>query len=151
MGLFAANPSFISSSYWTDGIGTTAALACIRKMREQNVQASVWKLGEDLKTGLEKLSVTHPAIKLKVGGMPCSPSLTFDLGPSSAPAKTLMIRKMLSRGYLMSSQLDVMQAHTTNKVDAMLGHLGEVLSELVKLAATNTLMSKAFREISVII
>src|SRR5262249_18639084 len=34
----AANPSFISSSYWTDGVGPAASLACIRKMRDRGVQ-----------------------------------------------------------------------------------------------------------------
>ena len=139
----AANPSFISSSYWTDGVGTTAALACIRKMRAQNSQSMVWQVGEHLQSQLTALAGKHSSLHLKVGGMPCSPSLTFDLGPSSTPAKTLMIRKMLARGYLMSNQFYVMQAHTRAVVDGMITHLDEVMGELTLLKNAERLITEA--------
>ncbi len=123
----AANRSFISSSYWTDGVGPAAALAAIRKIRADHVQADVWKLGVVLQTGLQQLSSAYPCLNLRVGGMPAAPSLTFDLGRESAAARALMIRKMLSRGYLMSGQLYVMQAHDALRVDAMLSELNDVL------------------------
>lgn len=139
----AANPSFISSSYWTDGVGPAAALACIRKMRSQNVQAQVWKLGEQFKQGLERIAAGHPGARLKVGSMPCSPSLAFDLGPRTAAAKALMIRQMLSRGYLMSGQLYVMQAHDLAKVETMLVHFDTVLGEIEGLIASGKLETVA--------
>jgi glutamate-1-semialdehyde 2,1-aminomutase len=144
----AANPSFISSSYWTEGVGTTASLACIRKMREQKSQEYVWKLGEHLQGRLNELAAKHPSVRLKVGGMPCAPSLAFDLGASAAAAKTLMIRKMLPRGFLMSSQLYVMQAHTRAKVDAMLPHLDEVLEELDVLQDSQKLAAEAGAQVT---
>src|SRR5690606_6651227 len=33
-----AEDSFISSSYWTDGVGTAAALAVLKKMQRLNIQ-----------------------------------------------------------------------------------------------------------------
>ena len=47
----AANASFISSSYWTDGVGPAAALACSRKMERCGVQPRVAALGETLAKG----------------------------------------------------------------------------------------------------
>ena len=120
----ASNNSFISSSYWTDGVGTAASLACIGKMRREGVQKHVWSLGEQLQAGLREVASMHPGLGLKVGSMPCAPSLVF----ANPAAKPLMIRHMLQRGYLMSSQLYVTWCHDDEKVASMLAALDESLT-----------------------
>ncbi len=120
----ASNNSFISSSYWTDGVGTAASLACIGKMKREGVQKHVWSLGERLQAGLREVASRHPALSLKVGGMPCAPSLVF----ANPAAKPLMIRHMLQRGYLMSSQLYVTWCHDDENVASMLAALDEALA-----------------------
>ncbi len=120
----AANNSFISSSYWTDGVGTAASLACIHKMQREGVQQQVWQLGERLQSGLREVAARHPSLQLKVGGMSCAPSLAF----ANPAAKQHMIRHMLQRGYMMSSQLYVTWSHTEAMVAAMLAALDESLA-----------------------
>ncbi len=120
----ASNNSFISSSYWTDGVGTAASLACIGKMRREGVQKHVWSLGERLQAGLREVASMHPGLGLKVGSMPCAPSLVF----ANPAAKPLMIRHMLQRGYLISSQLYVTWCHNGEKVASMLAALDEALA-----------------------
>ena len=124
----AANNSFISSSYWTDGVGTAASLACIGKMRREGVQKHVWNLGERLQAGLREVASRHPALGLKVGSMPCAPSLVF----ANPAAKPLMIRHMLQRGFLMSSQLYVTWCHDDEKVASMLAALDDALADVGK-------------------
>ncbi|MES2599123.1 MAG: aminotransferase class III-fold pyridoxal phosphate-dependent enzyme [Verrucomicrobiota bacterium] len=119
----AANDSFISSSYWTDGVGSAAALACIGKMQREGVQAHVWELGGTMQAGLREVAARHESLQVKAGGMPCAPSLAFGLGGDAAAAKALMIRHMLERGFLMSSQLYVTWSHTQVMVDDMLSAL----------------------------
>lgn len=120
----ASNNSFISSSYWTDGVGTAASLACIGKMKREGVQKHVWSLGERLQAGLREVALRHPALGLKIGGMPCAPSLVF----ANPAAKPLMIRHMLQRGYLMSSQLYATWCHDDEKIAGMLAALDESLA-----------------------
>jgi glutamate-1-semialdehyde 2,1-aminomutase len=120
----ASNNSFISSSYWTDGVGTAASLACIGKMQREGVQKHVWELGGRLQTGLREVAARHPTLELKIGGMPCAPSLAF----TNPAAKPLMIRHMLQRGYLMSSQLYVTWSHTDELIGSMLSALDESLA-----------------------
>jgi glutamate-1-semialdehyde 2,1-aminomutase len=139
----SANESFISSSYWTDGIGPAAALACIRKMQRCEVQAHVWRLGECLQDGLRKIAESFASLNLKVGGQPCSPSLAFSIGEQSAAAKALFIRKMLARGFLTSTQLYVMFPHDDEMIDALLHHVGAVVEELATLHATGELKKEA--------
>lgn len=124
----AANDSFISSSYWTDGVGTAAAMACIQKMQREGVQQHVWDLGGKMQAGLHEVAKRHDNLQVRVGGMPCAPSLAFQLGADSSAAKALMIRHMLQRGILMSSQLYVTWSHTQTMVDDMLSALDESLA-----------------------
>lgn len=124
----AANASFISSSYWTDGVGTAASFACIGKMQRAGVQQHVWSLGEKLQSGLRDVVARHPALQMKIGSMPCAPSIVFGLGEESGAAKALMIRHMLERGFLISSQLYVMWPHNEEMIASMLSALDESLA-----------------------
>lgn len=124
----AANGSFISSSYWTDGVGPAAALACIRKMKREQVQERVWTLGERLQCGLRELAKRHMALELKVTGMPCAPALGFGNGG----AKTLFIREMLRRGFMMSGQLYVTWAHDESMIDSMLHAADDALGHVAR-------------------
>jgi glutamate-1-semialdehyde 2,1-aminomutase len=141
----AANTSFISSSYWTDGIGPAAALACIRKMLRTGTQSYVESLGGHLHTALSGLRARHPSLQLTISNRPCAPSLTFALGEASPAAKALMIRKMLARGFLMSSQLYVMHVHDEALVASMIEALDEVLEELSALHDSGRLITEAGR------
>ncbi|MBI5773856.1 MAG: aminotransferase class III-fold pyridoxal phosphate-dependent enzyme [Verrucomicrobia bacterium] len=139
----AANSSFISSSYWTDGIGPAAAIACVKKMRRTGAQTHVSQLGERLQRGLQQLAAAHAAMKLKIGGQPSAPSLAFDLGDLAAAAKVLYIRKMLARGFMASGQFYVMFVHDEALVKAFLDTLSEVLTELTALHNAGRLQSEA--------
>lgn len=139
----AANSSFISSSYWTDGMGTSAALACLQKIEREDVSALIWERGSDFQKQLREVAASHPACQLTVGGMPPSPSLIFGLGADSAAAKVLMIRGLTRRGFLGSSQLYLMQAHTAEHIACFMEALNEVLSELERVIAQGNLSATA--------
>jgi glutamate-1-semialdehyde 2,1-aminomutase len=126
----ASEASFISSSYWTDGIGPAAALACIEKMERIDTQKYVWSLGETLQEGLGDLAERHPSLKINVGSQPAAPWITFDLGSDSTAAKTLMVRGMLRRGFMSSGVLYVMGTHNLAQVKSFLIALDETLEEL---------------------
>lgn len=143
----AANESFISSSYWTDGLGPAAALACISKMQSLQIQPQIWAKGELLQSALRALSQKHPTLNLAVGGQPCAPSLTFGLGENAPSAKALMIRGMLNRGFLFSSQLYVMHPHTEADIQSMLSALDETLTDLATLQSRDSLRETAGPEV----
>ena len=129
----AGEGSFISSSYWTDGVGPAAALACIRKMRRCSAQAHVWRLGGRLQAGLRKIGEAAGDLNLTIGGQPCAPTLVFQLGDQGGAAKALLVRKMLARGFMVSSALYVMFPHDEEMIDSLLLHLEEVVGELAVL------------------
>jgi glutamate-1-semialdehyde 2,1-aminomutase len=67
---------------------------------------------------------------LTIGGMPPTPTLTFDLGSKSSLAKSICIRKMCERGFLISSVFFLMLAHEPRDEASVLENLDSVLSQL---------------------
>ena len=139
----AANASFISSSYWTDGVGPAAALACIGKMQRLGTQAHVWSLGQCLQGGLCDIATRHPRLKITIGGQPAAPSLTFAPGADSGAARTLYIRQMVARGFLVSGQYYVMGTHDESQFQSLLSALDEVFTALDSLQANGQLQAIA--------
>ena len=92
---------------------------------------------------MRQVAAKHPSLRLKVAGMPCAPSLAFDLGADSQAAKTLYVRKLVQRGILASGQYYVMWPHTVEMVDTLLGALGEVCGELAALQSAGRLQAEA--------
>ncbi len=126
----AADDSFISSSYWTDGIGPAAAWATLEKLEKHRVTEVVRQRGSDFKTALSEVAAKYPLCNLTVGGMPSTPSLTFGLGALSLPTKTYYIRKMLDEGFLASTYFYLMYAHEKVHFDKFLQSFDNVLGQL---------------------
>ena len=62
--------SFISSTYWTEGVGPTAALATLKKMEETRIWEHAEKIGSKLIDIWNTLAQKHN-VPIKAGGMPC--------------------------------------------------------------------------------
>mgnify|MGYP003703890619 CR=1 FL=1 len=75
----------------------------------------------------------------KIAGQPPAPAIVF----ADPAAKALMIRCMLTRGFMVSSQLYVMFVHDEATIDALLAHLAEVFAELSVLSTSGRLREEA--------
>lgn len=135
-----ADDSFISSSYWTDGIGPAAALATIRKAKAAQVFEKVWQAGEKFKQQLHQLAINYPACRITIGGVAASPTLTFQLDEASVAARTFYVRAMCELGFLVSSTYYLMYAHQTHHIEQLLQALEAVFSELEKAIKSGTLL-----------
>ncbi len=122
--------SFISSSYWTDGIGTAAANAALDKMLRLNIYEEVWNKGLRFMSALQNLISQFPQCRLELSGMPSSPTLSFGLSEQTPVAKAVFIRKMVDRGFLVSSTFYLMYAHEDRHIEDLMRALQEVLSEM---------------------
>ncbi len=139
----AADGSFISSSYWTDGMGPAAALAVLEKVQELGVHELVWERGRSLQAALRALAARHPLCQLAVGGMPATPTMTFNLGADAPLAQALYVRKMRERGFLVASYHYIMLAHDDGKIAALLAAAEEVMGEIAGIIAAGTLVDSA--------
>lgn len=132
----AAQVSFISSTFWTEGVGPAAALACVRKMMANDVPAHLNEIGSLAMDGWNRLRGKH-GIPVKVGGRPEMAILAFD-HPESAAITTLMTAEMLKRGYLVGAAFNGTFAHEKRHMDAYLESLDEVFAIIADAMATNT-------------
>jgi glutamate-1-semialdehyde 2,1-aminomutase len=125
--------SFISSSYWTDGLGTAAALAVLDKAEKLAVQKQVWEKGVYFQNELKVIAGKYPSCKMEIAGMPSSPSITFHLEDLALKIKTIYIQKMVERGFLVSTYFYLMLTHTPDHLSAVLKAINEVLREISSL------------------
>lgn len=125
----AAQQSFISSTYWTEGIGPAAALATLAKLRDTNAVAHIEQAGTLTREGWRTLGEKH-SLTLKVGGLPALCTLAFDHGDDSLALMTLFTQEMLARGFLANSPFYPTFAHTPEIVARYLESVDAVFAWL---------------------
>ncbi len=138
----AAQTTFISSTYWTERIGPTAALATIKKMRLKNIPAHLKKIGAMIGNGWKKLAAKH-ALKINILGPEALITFSFDYGRDSQAIRTLFTQEMLKRGFLASSSVYVSYAHKEVHVKKYLSAIDEVfglISRAIKDHQVNSLL-----------
>jgi len=126
----AAQTSFISSTYWTEAVGPTAALATIRKLREVNIAAHTSHIGGLMKSGWQLLG-QRLGIPVKVSGHPALLHLSFD-HPQAAALGTLLTARMLDRGFLTGGGFYPSFAHKEHHIAAYLDALEPIFTELAE-------------------
>lgn len=129
----AAQESFISSTYWTEGVGPAAALATIRKMQQIDVPRHVAAMGRRWREGLDAAARRH-RVPLVFAGHPAITTLRFD-HPDAAALATLFTVRMLDRGILAGSGFYASLAHTEEHVDRYLAAADEIFPEVAEAAA----------------
>lgn len=126
----AAQESFISSSYWTEGVGPVASIVTINKMQKKNVPAHLCKIGNLISKGWKKLAGIHD-LKINVVGIPPLTTFTFDHKESQALC-TLFTQEMLSHGFLASKSVYVSYSHTKEHVAKYLENVDEIFGAIKK-------------------
>jgi glutamate-1-semialdehyde 2,1-aminomutase len=115
----AASRAFISSTYWTERIGPTAALATIRKLRDCNVPPHLAAMGNRMREGWQAAALRH-GLDLVVRGIAPLPSFAFQYGDESIAVRTLFTQCMLDVGFLASGAFYPSYAHQPEHVDRAL-------------------------------
>lgn len=126
----AAQASFISSTYWTEGVGPAAAVACVAKLRRIDVPAHLARMGTQLARGWAEVGQRY-GLPVTTGGRPEMVILGFDHEQASA-LMTLFTRRMLERGWLAGANFNPTWAHAPRHVDQYLGAADQVFAEIVE-------------------
>jgi glutamate-1-semialdehyde 2,1-aminomutase len=124
----AAQGSFISSTYWTEGVGPTAALATVRKFQRVDVPSHIATIGARLREGVQE-TAARESVPLKMSGFPCLTYFRFD-HPEALALQTLLTVRMLRHGILAGGGFYPSLAHASQHVDCYLAAAEEVLAEL---------------------
>jgi len=122
-----AQKTFISSTYWTERIGPTAAIATIKKMQKYNVPSHLSKIGKLIGENWEKLAKKYD-LKIKVMNIPSLITFNFDYMEKSQAMHTLFNQEMLSRGFLTTKSVYVCWSHKKNHIKKYLKSVDEVFA-----------------------
>jgi glutamate-1-semialdehyde 2,1-aminomutase len=136
----AAQSSFISSTYWTEGVGPAAALATVRKLRRLNLPAHAERIGGLVREGWLRLG-ERSGVPVKTSGHAALLSLGFDHEQALA-LTTLVTTRMLDRGFLAGGGFYPSLAHTEQHVARYLAELAPVFGELAEAIARGDLTER---------
>ena len=130
----AAQTSFISSTFWTERIGPTAALATLDVMEKENATSRVHEIGTKVQTAWEKLGA-DAGLTVTTGGLPALANFTI-VGLDPLAVKTYITGRMLDFGHLASNSLYASIVHTDEVLDAYYEALAVVFAELAAMDDT---------------
>lgn len=105
----AAQGSFISSTYWTEAVGPTAALAALEKMERTRVWEHVERVGRIVQKDWVDAAGRH-GLRIACSGLPCLAH--FDFLDDKLAMKTLYTTLMLEEGFLGNTAIYPTLAHT---------------------------------------
>ena len=129
----AAQSTFISSTFWTERIGPSAALKTLGVMERERSWEQVTSIGLQLRSRWQELADRH-GLRITHNGLP---ALTgFAIQSSQALAyKTLITQEMLKKGYLAATSCYTCLAHTPDVLEPYLDALDEVFGLIAECEA----------------
>lgn len=126
----AAQKTFISSTFWTERIGPTAALATLKVMERVKSWESITEIGKNMQAGWLKLAENHN-LSITLAGMPALSTYSFN-SKNALAYKTLITQEMLKKGFLASTNFYACTEHTNDLMDLYFNALDEVYNLIAK-------------------
>ena len=108
-----ADKSFISSTFWTERIGPTAALKTLEVMEKTQSWKEIKRIGSFIKKGWTNLSKKHN-LKIVSQGLNSLPTFKLVTKNNFDSYNTLITKKMLEKGFLFKNTVYVSIAHKNN-------------------------------------
>lgn len=127
----AAQSTFISSTFWTERIGPTAALATLEVMQQEDAPARVHAIGEQMQAHWNRLAV-DAGLTLTIGEFPALSTYTVD-GRDPLLVKTFLTTRLLDAGILGGPVFYASIAHTPDLTERYLAALAGIYAELAGL------------------
>ena len=124
----AAQTTFISSTFWTERIGPTAALKALEVIERERSWERITAIGNQVREGWQKLAKTHN-LEISLAGIPALSTYSF-VSPNSQKYKTYITQEMLQKGFLASTNFYPSIAHTQAEIDSYFNALDEVYREI---------------------
>lgn len=122
----AAQSTFISSTFWTERVGSAAGLKTLEVMEKVKSWETITATGLTIRDGWQKLADKHE-LAISHFGLPALTGFSF-ASEKNLFYKTLITQEMLSKGYLASNAVYVCTEHTQQVVDAYFENLDPIFA-----------------------
>lgn len=124
----AAQKTFISSTFWTERIGPTAALATLKVMERISSWETITNTGNQIKQRWQQLADKYELL-IDQWGLPALAGYTFK-SKSSLAYKTLITQEMLEKGYLAGNSVYVCTEHTPEIINGYFEALDPIYAKI---------------------
>ena len=111
----SAQDTFISSTFWTERIGPTAALKTLEVMEREKSWKQITETGKQIGKLWQALANKYD-LPIEIGGLPALVNFSFPVA-NWLKYKTLITQEMLRKGYLAANSVYVCMDHTEQVVD----------------------------------
>ena len=126
----AAQTSFISSTFWTERIGPTAALQTLEEMEKIKSWELITNTGNQIRKNWEDLAKRNN-IKIQIAGLPALSSFAI-LSNDWLKYKTYITQEMLKTNILASNAIFVCTKHNKKILDTYFNRLDEIFKKISK-------------------
>jgi glutamate-1-semialdehyde 2,1-aminomutase len=122
----AAQSTFISSTFWTERIGPTAALKTLEVMERTRSWEQISATGQAITERWNSLARKH-GLSITTHGLAALTGFSFN-SPDALAYKTLITQEMLAKGYLAGTSVYVCTEHTPQVVERFFAQLDPVFA-----------------------
>lgn len=110
-----AESTFISSTFWTERIGPTAAIKTLEVMEREKTWDIITNIGLSIRNRLKILAGRYE-LNISIWGIPALTGFTI-ISDKSDIYKTLITQEMLKRGFLAGNSIYVCTEHKQDFID----------------------------------
>lgn len=122
----AAQNTFISSTFWTERVGPTAALKTLEVMEREKSWDKITQSGKGISKRWQQLADKYE-LGITKWGLPALTGFSFK-SKNALAYKTLITQEMLAKGYLASNSVYVCTEHTENIINGYFENLDPIFS-----------------------
>jgi glutamate-1-semialdehyde 2,1-aminomutase len=122
----AAQSTFISSTFWTERIGSAAALKTLEVMERERSWEVITAIGVDVRRRWQQLADAN-GLAIDHWGLPSLCGFTVR-SENALAYKTLITQEMLAKGYLAGNSIYSSIVHTPNVIDTFFEKLAPVFA-----------------------
>lgn len=124
----AAQNTFISSTFWTERIGPSAALKTLEVMERLKSWDTVTEAGLSVRKGWQMLADKY-SLNIDHWGLPALAGFTFQ-SQNALAYKTLITQEMLAKGYLAGNSVYACIEHTPEVIADFISALDPVFAQV---------------------
>ena len=135
----AAQSTFISSTFWTERIGPTAALKTLEVMERTQSWDTITQTGLNIRQRWQQLADKH-GLQIDHWGLPALTGYTFK-SDNALAYKTLITQEMLVKGYLAGNSVYVCTEHTPAVLDGYFAELAPIFATIKECEEGRDVMS----------
>ena len=126
----AAQTTFISSTFWTERIGPTAALKTLEVMKKIKSWEIITTQGQKIQKGWKELADKHQ-LSINISGIPSLSTYSF-CSKKALEYKTFLTQQMLKKGFLASTNFYACTEHKDENIIDYFNELDSVYNTLSK-------------------